>query len=337
MLRSNRYCAWLATVACLSVSATARADEAADTAAARLLGVDGITLADAGNCEQAIEKLRRAEGLHHAPTTAARLGECEIGVGRIVQGTERLQRLLREPLAPGAPAPFVDAVARARRVLERALPKIATMRVKVTAPPGAKFQVKVDGEPMPEALVDNNRPSDPGHHAVEVSGPGLLPSRQELTLGDGESADVSLELTPDPTPPPVAAPTVEPSQPAETLAARPAPRPNSGPGAAPIVALSLAGVGLAAGIGAGSLVALDSADLSKSCSAGRVCPSNKASEIASAKTWATVSTVGFGVAGAGAVAAIILVLAHRQAPERLTQARLEPLVGPAFIGCEGAF
>jgi len=47
-------------------TASAEGDDAAETAAARSLAVEGLKLADSGKCADAIEKLSRAEKLHHA-------------------------------------------------------------------------------------------------------------------------------------------------------------------------------------------------------------------------------------------------------------------------------
>ena len=52
---------------------------------------------------EAIEKLKRAEALHHAPTILGRLGECQVNVGEVVEGTENLNLVVREPLAETAP------------------------------------------------------------------------------------------------------------------------------------------------------------------------------------------------------------------------------------------
>jgi hypothetical protein len=338
MPRSKLLCALFVTVFEIGPVATARADEAADTAAARMLGVDGVSLADSGDCQQAIEKLKRAEELHHAPTTAGRLGECEIGVGHLVQGTERLQRLLREPLAAGAPAPFVDAMTRARYVLDRALPRIATLRVSVKASPRARFAVTVDGEAMSSALLDNDRPTDPGKHAVEVTAPGFLAAKQDVTLGEGQTSSVAMELLPDPSAP-VATPVPPPPAVRESPAAARPPveaKPSSGPNVASIVAFSLGGLGLAAGIAGGVVVAVDSSDLSKSCPS-KTCPSSKQDEISAAKTWATVSTVGFAVAGAGLATGLVFLLTGHHSADAPTEARIRPVVGPLYLGCEGAF
>src|SRR4051812_3394754 len=92
-----------------TVASRSRADDSAEsTAAARSLGIEGVQLADAGKCPEAIEKLTRAEALHHAPTILGRLGECQVNVGEVVEGTENLNLVVREQLAPNAPKVFHD-------------------------------------------------------------------------------------------------------------------------------------------------------------------------------------------------------------------------------------
>src|SRR5450432_1100557 len=91
-----------ALVALLSNTGHAE-DSAENTAAARTLGSEGVQLADAGKCPEAIERLTRAEALHHAPTILGRLGECQVNVGSVVEGTENLNRVVREQLPADAP------------------------------------------------------------------------------------------------------------------------------------------------------------------------------------------------------------------------------------------
>ena len=114
----------------------ALAQSAENKAAARNLGIEGIKLADAGDCEAAAEKLQRAEALYHAPTILGRLGECQVNLGRIVEGTENLNRVVREPLPSNAPDAFLKARERAQKVLDSALPKIARLKI---FPPCASY------------------------------------------------------------------------------------------------------------------------------------------------------------------------------------------------------
>ncbi len=182
---------------------TARFSHADDSAAARIaaaraLGTEALILADQSNCKDAIPKLERADKLFHAPTIAGRLGECYIAVGRLVAGTELLQRLLHEPVLPNAPPAFVAATARATKTLDAALPRIPSLRVTVHAPPGIAPTVLIDGDPYSDSFFDVERPTDPGSHTLTVSAEGCLPSSATVTLSEGKTSTVDLKLEADP-------------------------------------------------------------------------------------------------------------------------------------------
>src|ERR1700722_15024078 len=152
----------------LSPLAIARADEptAEQTAAARSLGMRGVQLAEAGDCAHAVDPLTRAESLRHAPTTLEWLGECHIALGKLVVGTEELNRVIHEPLAPNSPAAFAAAQERARKKIDPAVARIGKLRIHVDHPAGVKPQVKVDDEVVFDAMLDADRPTDPGTHKV---------------------------------------------------------------------------------------------------------------------------------------------------------------------------
>src|SRR6478609_1201331 len=179
---------------------------AAETAAARALAVDGLKLAQANNCVEAVPKLERAEKLYHSAVVASRLGECYVNVGRLVEGTEILRKVLREP-QPGEPTPALSkALERAQKVLDAAKPRIAGLTIKVAAV--QEMSVKVDGTLVPGALIDTEIPVDPGDHAVEVAAPGFIKSGSRVTVAEGEKKSVTLTLARDPNAP-VAAPSTD--------------------------------------------------------------------------------------------------------------------------------
>jgi hypothetical protein len=306
----QRFCA-LVLVSTLSSSFIAPAafaqdqPQAENVAAARSLGLQGIKLADAGDCKGAIEKLSRAEALYHAPSILGRLGECQVNVGQIVVGTENLNRVVREELAPNAPKAFKDAQVRAKGVLNGALPKIAHLTVKVS-PADAKATVTVAGATIPPALIGAERPTDPGTHEVTINAPGYLQQKVTITLGEGASQELALELQKDPsavveappppppvvvTPPPVAPPSDTAPKKSNTLA---------------YVALGVGGAGLLVGGVTGFLALGKKSDLD-GCE-DKKCPPSQQDTLDSAKNLATVSTVGFAVGFVGLGAGIVLLV-----------------------------
>lgn len=297
---------------------------ATETAAARALAVDGLKLAQAGKCDEAIPKLDRAEKLHHSAIVLSRLGECHIAQGHLVEGTEMLRKVLREPL-PANPSPaLVKAYERAQSTLDWAKPRIASLTISLAAPAGAAASLKVDGKEVPLTLVDTEMPADPGEHMVEVSAPGFLKANVRINLAAADKKAVSLKLERDPyaTTPvettsgeverPVS-PSASSSNRAETAAtaaasrpATPEKRPNH---TAAYVAWGVGGVGIGLGAAFGLITLNDKSELDERCGAGGVCPSSERGAIDSAKRSGNISTVAFGIGGVGLVLGTVLFLA----------------------------
>ncbi len=316
--------------------------QAENVAAARSLGLQGIKLADAGDCKGAIEKLSRAESLYHAPSILGRLGECQVNVGQVVVGTENLNRVVREELAANAPKAFRDAQTRAKGVLNSALPKIAHLTVKVD-PPDAKPSVTVAGAAIPAALIGVERPTDPGTHEVVVTAPGYLAQKTTVTLTEGGSQELALKLEKDPatvaaTPPPAPPPVVvapPPAPPSDTSSKK-----NN---TLAYVALGVGGAGLLVGGVTGFLALGKKSDLD-GCQ-DKKCPSSEESTLDSAKSLATVSTVGFAVGFVGVGAGIVLLLTgNNSASASVARPKLayhgvkvEPWFGGNSAGLNGTF
>ncbi len=321
---------WTLAVLSLVWALPARADEpsAADVAAARQLAVEGIRLANAGDCKAAVEKLSRAQSLHPAPTILGRLGECQVALGKLVEGTENLRQVVREPLTQ-APAAFVKARARAERVLAASAPRVAHLHIVVDAPPDAKVALMFDGEPVRAELVGADRPTDPGPHVVEATARGYLKTSENVTLLDGAATTVTIVMKADPnardleTPP--------------DAAARP-PR-SAGPSRAPAaIALAAGGVGLAVGGIFGAIALGKRSDLDAECNAAKVCPSSSQGTLGSLQTTSTVSTVAFIVGGVGVAAGVVLLFVPSAHPARAEQGlTLRPVVGPTGAGITGSF
>jgi hypothetical protein len=324
----------------LPARASAQNDQAENVAAARALGIEGVQLAEAGKCTEAIEKLTRAESLYHAPTILGRLGECQVNVGQIVIGTENLNRVVREELAPNAPKAFKDAKARAQKALEAALPRIGHLTVLVE-PKEANASVTVSAVAVPSALIGVERPTDPGSHEVVASAPGYVTQRTTVALAEAGRETVTLRLTLDPNaqkevPPvtPVAAAAAPPPP------AAPPPEANQGTKTLAYVLIGTGAVGVATGSITGAMALSKKSDLD--------CPQNHCSgkevdKLDSARTMALVSTIGFAVGiPAAAVGTVLLITsgsssskAAKRAPAKHFAA--SPYLGPASAGVAGTF
>jgi hypothetical protein len=289
-------------------SGVASADEepsAADMASARALGQDGVKLAESGNCQEAIDKLQRAEKIFHAPTTLGRLGECQVQMGKIVEGTENLNKVVRESLAPGAPAAFVQAQERAKKVLDTAKPKIAKLKIAVAGPSDVAWTVKVDGESIPLANLNTNRPVDPGEHNIEATAPGYKVARAKVTLPEGGTDSIALTLEADPNAPkPDVPPTMTTTPPSgNQTGTQPKPEEPTAPTSRTPAYITLAVGVVGVGVGAvfGLMATSKKSELDDACN-NKICGADQQDNIDTGKTFGTISTVGF-VVGAVALAA----------------------------------
>jgi hypothetical protein len=353
--RKGRRYAALASLLSLGVSGSAWAEgtpSAADIALARSLAAEGIQLADQGNCPAAIDKLQRADALYHAPTILGRLGECQVATGKVVVGSENLQRVVREPLPAKPPKAFVDAQARAQKVLDSAQTKVAKLRIHVDMPAGVTAVVKLDGENLSLAALDVDRPADPGAHHVEASAAGYRAAAADTTLREGATGAVTLKLEADPNAAAAAgAPAPAPGAPA------PAPGQAGAVGAAPppgaeakgssntlsYVLLGVGGAGLVVGSIFGVVALGKKTSLDNACGPIKSnCPVSAQGDIDSIHSAATGSTIGFAVGGIAAGAGLVMLLTSKHsttgdAKEQPTHASLHPFIGPSSLGLTGSF
>jgi hypothetical protein len=331
----------LLTAASVATAGVAHAQTPEDRASARTLGIDAVHLADSGDCAGAIPKFEAAEKLFHAPTTLERLGECQVKVGRLVAGTENLNRVVREALPPNAPAPFVAAQAAATQLLAATTPRIAKLRIHVDGAPPDQVTVTVDGVNVPAALFDSDRPTDPGDHEVAATAAGFKRAVSAVRLADGAQQTVSLALEPDTTvapPPPAGGAQVPPPSTAPPPAAPPAEPRGSSPALA-FVALGVGGAGIVVGSVFGVLALGTKSTLDGACT-NKSCPASSKNDIDSLSTQAWVSNIGFAVGAVGAVAGVVLLVTSHHGSEKQEATRaphIEPWVGLGAAGLGGTF
>jgi hypothetical protein len=303
----------------LSGPALAEEPSPADTAAARELAIEGMKLADADHCAQAIDKLSRAEKLRHSSIVLGRLGECRIEVGKIVDGTEDLQRLLHEPLPPNPPANLLRARERAQAALDAAKPNVAYLAISVKGAP-ENVSVTVDGQAMSALLLDRERPTDPGEHLIEVTAPGYIKASRRLTIGIGERQEVTLKLVADPqaVAPHVATTSktqdeVSPVKPASSTPTqqKPAPQnrteePTSSGGNTAAYVLMGAGAAVLTGGAVFGYLALDKKGSLDGKCPNDTCVAGSKGTLDSANQYATVSTILVGTGAAAFALGTIL-------------------------------
>ena len=306
-------------------------------AAARALAVEGVKLARDNRCDEAVDKLERAEQLRHSSIVLSQLGECYIAQGRFVQGAEAMRSVIREGLPENPSEAMKAALAAAHTQLDVAKDKIAMLTVKVDAPNDAEVAVSIDGQAIPDALVGAPRPTDPGEHTLEATAPGHVPAKRRVTLEPGESDSVTLALVIDPAAArataEVAGAAVANAQAAKETAApgQSTAADASGPNYLPAyVAWGTAGGALAVGVAFGWVAMDQKADLDRVCP-GKVCPPEQRARLDAAKDNGVISSVAFGVGvGAAVLGGVLFFLAGDDEPTERAAGKARPRV--AFDG-----
>jgi hypothetical protein len=314
--------AFLMQLACPGAARAEGDSEAAETAAARTLAVDGVKLAQADKCDEAVDKLERAQKLKHSAIVLGHLGQCQIKLGRWVEGSESLRKLMREPLADGASPALTSAYENAAATLRDVKPRIPTMKITLDAPAGVDFTIKMNGKELADSVVGVALPADPGEHTIEATAPGFLKATSSLKLQASSAAMVVLELKRDPNAPvPTKASPAASPEPTVNANARTAPS-KAAPAAAPgsstgkvlgYVSYAVAAGGLGVGIAFGQSAMNDEKSLRTSCP-NKVCTPEQQDALEFAKTKGTIATIGFVVAGGGAVLGTVLLLTSDSSP-----------------------
>lgn len=239
---------------------------------------DGRDKRDRNDLAGALESFKQADAIMHVPTTAYEVAKTQQQLGKLVDARETVDALSKLPSSPSDPAPFMEARGKAD-VLAKELDK-QLGRVKVEA--GAT-SLTVDGAPA--TAHDGVLWVMPGKRAL-ASGDARL----EITIAAGETKTFDAQTQPKPY--------GGPEQP-----------PPSSSGGLKIPTLSLIGFGVgAAGLIVGSVTGVMAmsaeGDLADECP-NMKCKSANKDDLDSAKTKATISTVGFIVAGVGIAVGVV--------------------------------
>ncbi len=168
-----------------ATSANAEAD--ARTAEARALFEEGLGLAAEERFEEAAERFRRAYQLRPASPIAFNLGNALVEGGHLVEGTEMLRQVIRDPDGSS------DLRERARWIIDNAESRIGSIVVQVT---GHLDDVVVDvaGASLSPASYGVPLSADPGPTEVNARRGAETVASATVDVPEGGQAEVSLEV-----------------------------------------------------------------------------------------------------------------------------------------------
>lgn len=314
---------------------------AAERETARRLMDEGKERTRAGEKDRALEAYQKAHDIMKVPTTGIALAKARVAVGHLVEARDVALEVVRMPRENGEPAIFERARREARELEARLKPRIPTVRIIVTGGPATR--VSVDGGDVASLLLGEPVAMNPGKHSVVARNADGVEARGDVELAERDAKEVDLTL-PVPAPAVVVAPVPERPHTAEAAGVGGSEGGRDGGRTTPAKVLVFGGLGLAvAGLAVGgvtgALTLSKAGDVKSQCANG-ICDPAAKSDLDSASSLATISTIGFAVAGAGAVCGVVGLLLPRthaetalQSPERRTSFWL----GPGGMGVRGSF
>lgn len=326
---------WTATAGCvafacaIALAAPARAQTAADRETARSLMEQGHELYDKKDFKEALKRFKAANDIMHVPSTALWTAKSQVQLGLLVEARDTIAAMRRMPENPNDPKPFKDARNEASKLDDQLAGRVAALTIVLKgAPPGNSPSVTIDDVEVPSTAVGLPRAVDAGHHVVAVKSP-TAQGRAEVDVKEGEQKQLEVNLdaiaAPPPPPTPPTTDQTAPAQPEEP----PAPVRSHSPTVLTWIGIGLAGAGAITGVVTGVMSMQKTSTLNGDC-ANKTCGPNDYATIDSANTLALVSDIGFGVAGAGAVLAVVtLLVGHDETPGGSAPAEEAPASAPA--------
>lgn len=292
---------------------------AGEEAAAEALFLEAKKLAAEGRYAEACPKFAESNRLDRGAGTLIHLADC----------------YEKNRQTASAWATFKDAASAAQGLGRADWQKLATQRATALEPklarltikvqdPAEKIEVTRDGSTTSQASWGTPIPVDVGIHIVTATAPGRKPFRTTISIArDGERADVIVTKLEIQEPGVAVVPPVKPG------AAQPAPSDGSDRGstqrAIGYVASGVGIVGVGLGVVTGLIAIGKNNDSKDACPNEGACASRDGVDANdSAKTFGTVSTIGFIAGGVGIATGAILLLTAPSSSSRTGAAPTPP-------------
>jgi hypothetical protein len=337
-----------AVAAMLAASPAGAQPSPADRETARSMMQEGRDLREKGDLKSALQRFKAADDIMHVPTTGLEVARTQVSLGLLVEALDTIANIRKVAPTPDDPAPFKDARSKADDLDSQVEGKVPALTITVGgAAEGDTPAVSIDGVSVPAGAIGVPHKVDPGHHVITAKG-AAGEATEEVDVTDGEKKDVQLLLVKGG------------EQPAEAATGGPEKKVHT-PGGLFWGAVAVGGAGAVAGIVTGVMTLSKTSSLSSECPNHDCVKPQARSDYNSANTTATVSTVGFIVAGAGAAVAIVsLIVGHKTSdsspastppddnatpgsdpaadhPAQESRLRMTPWIGLGAAGINGSF
>jgi hypothetical protein len=181
--------------ACFASHGSAQEADAETRTAAREMATQGAEAFEKQDYETALDRFQRASSLFRAPSISVMEARTLVKLGRLVAALDKYEETRHTALPADASEALQRAVNDAARESEELRARVPLLRISLVGKPlSVEAKVTIDGKPVPAALLDVERPVDPGHHAIEATAAGLSPVRRSIELVQGEHRQVDIQF-----------------------------------------------------------------------------------------------------------------------------------------------
>jgi len=306
---------------------------AANKTAAEALFRDGTQLLQAGHVDEACPNLAESQAIDPALGTLLYLAACHEKQGLTASAWSEFSSATEWAQRANQP----ERVQFGRKHLAVLEAKLSGVLIRASQVPG--FELRIDDGLVSGTALGTRLPLDPGEHTIAASAPGHETWRTRITIASGQMATAvtvprlvltSARLTSGG--PSAATPSVPVTPVAATAATAPTDSPEPADDATPETAtdseraasaavapgrsnphlltwtaVGVAGTGIVVGSIFGALT-FDARDSARSKCPDNRCAPGGLDDVSRARTYATVSTIGFGVGIAAAAATAYLLI-----------------------------
>ncbi len=172
-----------------------REPTAGDLATARTALREGLALREKGELAAALARLGSAYDLVPTPVTGFELGKTHMMLGHVLQAHELFKKVVRMPPSMEESTRSQTSREEAARLAKELEPRIPSLRLKLTLPPGASAEVKVDDETISLTGPETLRAVEPGAHDVVAKAGDGPEEKKHVDVAESETKDVALAPT----------------------------------------------------------------------------------------------------------------------------------------------
>jgi PEGA domain len=264
-----------------------------DQAAADALYEEGKALLKAGNHAAGCAKFAASLAVSPAASTMINIARCHEQEGKLATAWADYTEALRLNGDTAGAQRRKELEELARQEIRALEPRLPRLRIGLAHPPPG-VQVRSDDKVLPAAALGDALPEDPGPHVVRVGAPGYREETRSVTLAEGKTTVVELELE---------------RAAVQAAEVQPKARGWSRPTGIALVAVGAVGLGVGAVTGVLSLNKVSA--LRSGCPGYPHCPADDTigqADLRSAKTLGNVSTAGFIAGGVLAATGVVLLV-----------------------------